>query len=143
MLPDGAHDRPEDWTIFYLGQVPALVTDPSLLARARADVKGKGRADQPAPQVTPDDNDGDKGLLYVMSLVRTKKDVNVRRSVVRTFRATESGTGRLSGNGSLSGERLSSRSRSRLGIPTFRFTRCARVTVTSTLPGSGPLLTAH
>ena len=76
MLPDGAHDRPEDWTVFYLGQVPALVTDPALLAKARADIKGKGRADQSPPQEAPND---DNGLLYVISLVRTKKDATVRR----------------------------------------------------------------
>ncbi|GAA5874615.1 hypothetical protein JCM3774_004662 [Rhodotorula dairenensis] len=82
MLPDGAHDRPEDWTIFYLGQVPALVTDPSLLASARADIKGKGRADQPGAQATAHNHNEDKGLLYVMSLVRTKKDANVRRGAL-------------------------------------------------------------
>lgn len=75
MLPDGAHDRPEDWTVFYLGQVPALVTDPALLAKARADIKGKGRADQASQEASNDDS----GLLYVISLVRTKKDATVRR----------------------------------------------------------------
>ncbi|TKA55207.1 hypothetical protein B0A53_02177 [Rhodotorula sp. CCFEE 5036] len=79
MLPDGAHDRPEDWTVFYLGQVPALVTDPALLAKARADIKGKGRADQDSPQNAPNDDDG---LLYVISLVRTKKDATVRRGAL-------------------------------------------------------------
>ncbi|GAA5849623.1 hypothetical protein JCM8547_000514 [Rhodosporidiobolus lusitaniae] len=83
MLPDGAHDRPEDWTVFYLNQVPGLTVDPSLLAQA--DPKGKGKAvDQDGGQ----ENAGGKaekddgGLLYVMSLVRTKKDASVRRGAL-------------------------------------------------------------
>ncbi|GAA5982185.1 hypothetical protein JCM10908_004772 [Rhodotorula pacifica] len=86
MLPDGAHDRPEDWTVFYLGQVPALVPDPSLLAKARADIKGKGRAADEGPPEREDAREApprdDKGLLYVMSLVRTKKDASVRRGAL-------------------------------------------------------------
>ncbi|GAA5821503.1 hypothetical protein JCM3770_000601, partial [Rhodotorula araucariae] len=84
MLPDGAHDRAEDWTVFYLNQVPALSVDPTLLVQARADLKGKGRAvDQDAQ---PDNGvpivQDDGGLLYVMSLVRTKKDASVRRGAL-------------------------------------------------------------
>jgi len=88
MLPDGAHDRPEDWTVFYLNQVPGLIVDPAPLAQARADLKGKARAvDQDA--ATPAADDGvtltashdEGGLLFVMSLVRTKKDASVRRCV--------------------------------------------------------------
>ena len=52
MLPDGAHDRLDDWTVFYLNQIPEL---------------------------TVRDNDGDGSLLYVLSLVRTKKVATVRR----------------------------------------------------------------
>ena len=88
MLPDGAHDHPEDWTVFYLNQVPGLIVDPAPLAQARADLKGKARAvDEDA--ATPAADDGvtltashdEGGLLFVMSLVRTKKDASVRRCV--------------------------------------------------------------
>ncbi|BGP39727.1 hypothetical protein JCM10450v2_003696 [Rhodotorula kratochvilovae] len=84
MLPDGAHDRAEDWTVFYLNQVPGLTVDPAPLAQARADLKGKGRA--PDQDAQPDDAvqvvQDDGGLLYVMSLVRTKKDATVRRGAL-------------------------------------------------------------
>ncbi|GAA5997729.1 AFI1/MesA family protein [Rhodotorula paludigena] len=74
MLPDGAHDRPEDWTVFYLNQVPALTV---------RDAKGKGKAlDQDGDNGTGATNDADGGLLYVMSLVRTKKDATVRRGAL-------------------------------------------------------------
>jgi hypothetical protein len=75
MLPDGAHDRAEDWTVFYLNQVPGLTVDSSLLD----DVKGKGRAQEGAENGDKKEEEG--GLLYVMSLVRTKKDATVRRCV--------------------------------------------------------------
>ncbi|GAA5940474.1 hypothetical protein JCM1841_001028, partial [Sporobolomyces salmonicolor] len=79
MLPDGAHDRTEDWTVFYLNQVPALTIDPSLLTStpegAEASAKGKGRAVDAGGAK-------DDGLLYVMSLVRTKKDASVRRGAL-------------------------------------------------------------
>jgi hypothetical protein len=87
MLPDGAHDRQEDWTIFYLNQIPPLTVNESVLVSA-ADAgdsdaegtrdsggKGKGRASDTQSEVTGHDG----GLLYVMSLVRTKKDATVRR----------------------------------------------------------------
>ncbi|GAA5914657.1 hypothetical protein JCM8208_000402, partial [Rhodotorula glutinis] len=92
MLPDGAHDRPEDWTVFYLNQVPGLIVDPAPLAQARADLKGKARAldqdaagaaDEDGVAVTPVHHDDDGGgLLFVMSLVRTKKDASVRRGAL-------------------------------------------------------------
>lgn len=55
MLPDGAHSRSEDWTIFYLNQTEAVTCK---------DKAGEG------PQGK---------LLYVLNLVRTKKDDKVRR----------------------------------------------------------------
>jgi hypothetical protein len=57
MLPDGAHLFSEDWTIFYLNQTPALSVVPS----ANENPKEKGQ------------------ILYVLSLMRTKKDDSVRR----------------------------------------------------------------
>ncbi|GAA5885668.1 hypothetical protein JCM6882_007519 [Rhodosporidiobolus microsporus] len=94
MLPDGAHDRPEDWTVFYLNQVPGLTTDPGLLADALAgaaeggQAKGKGRAGEGEGEGAGAGGDGkahkegDRELLYVMSLVRTKKDATVRRGAL-------------------------------------------------------------
>lgn len=76
MLPDGAHDRPQDWTTFYLNQIPALTVKPELLPdeyahtvaplRGTADDKGKRREEE-------------TDLLYVMNFVRTQKDSTVRR----------------------------------------------------------------
>ncbi|KAI8640915.1 docking domain of Afi1 for Arf3 in vesicle trafficking-domain-containing protein [Parasitella parasitica] len=57
MLPDGAHLRAEDWTIFCLNQ---LTPDPN----------------QDAEQVKAGSA---KPLLYVLNLVRTKHDVTARR----------------------------------------------------------------
>lgn len=89
MLPDGAHLRAEDWTIFYLNQVPSntvvdllnldsssdagtddgerLKRGPSLsqpVAGGRAKGKGKEKQD----------------LLYVLNCVRMKEDKTLRRS---------------------------------------------------------------
>lgn len=77
MLPDGAHDRTDDWTIFYLNQIPALTVDPtSLLDVNGGDDKGKGK---PVYEINRKRNEQEGGLLYVMSLVRTKKVATVRR----------------------------------------------------------------
>lgn len=87
MLPDGAHDRAEDWTVFYLNQIPGLTVDSSLLnsptnpERAEgtsAAVKGKLRAPE-SNAAAAHGAEGQGELLYVMSLVRTKKDASVRR----------------------------------------------------------------
>ncbi|BGP31722.1 hypothetical protein JCM10296v2_003496 [Rhodotorula toruloides] len=81
MLPDGAHDRPEDWTVFYLGQIPPLTIDRALLAKTRSDLKGKGKAVE-GDGADLGAGEEDNGLLYVMSLVRTKKDASVRRGAL-------------------------------------------------------------
>lgn len=57
MLPDGAHLRSEDWTIFCLNQ-----TIPDV--------------DDDAPSKT---DKREKPLLYVLNLVRTKHDATARR----------------------------------------------------------------
>jgi hypothetical protein len=57
MLPDGAHLFSEDWTVFYLNQTPAL----SITSSSSEGRQEKGR------------------ILYVLSLMRTKKDDSVRR----------------------------------------------------------------
>lgn len=57
MLPDGAHLRAEDWTIFCLNQ---LTPDPN------QDIVQQVQSEE-------------KPLLYVLNLVRTKHDATARR----------------------------------------------------------------
>lgn len=79
MLPDGAHDREGDSTVFYLNQITALTVDPSLGGSSSpTDVegsKGKGRAMENCRR--KDEHEG--ALLYVISVVRTQKLSTVRR----------------------------------------------------------------
>ena len=58
MLPDGAHLRTEDWTVFFLNQT---IPDPDKISTM-------SRLD-----------DNDTPLLYALNLVRTKHDKEVRR----------------------------------------------------------------
>lgn len=83
MLPDGAHLRSEDWTIFYLGQTShsglsvsasILDIDPSA-SPPLGQPHGQG-ADKP-PRGTPGG-----GLLYVLNCVRMKEDKTVRRGAM-------------------------------------------------------------
>lgn len=76
MLPDGAHDRNEDWTVFYLNQIPPLTVDTSMLSSTTT--TNAGRADDSGLKAAAGSGPGAE-LLYVMSLVRTKKDATVRR----------------------------------------------------------------
>ncbi|GAA5910867.1 AFI1/MesA family protein [Sporobolomyces salmoneus] len=88
MLPDGAHDRTEDWTVFYLNQIKPLTVNPNLLATTpegleaaksnRTSAGGGGGAET----FTTTGNAENGGLLYVLSLVRTKKDATVRRGAL-------------------------------------------------------------
>lgn len=59
MLPDGAHLRAEDWTIFCLNQ---LTPDPDQDIEKEVVVQSE-----------------EKPLLYVLNLVRTKHDATARR----------------------------------------------------------------
>lgn len=59
MLPDGAHMRSEDWTVFFLNQTIEET--------------------EKSNQRKLDDDVEEKPLLYVLNLVRTKHDVNARR----------------------------------------------------------------
>jgi len=85
MLPDGAHDRTEDWTVFYLNQIKPLTVNPALLsttpegidAVAAKSQRASGGGDVGVTTTTMKAEGG--GLLYVLSLVRTKKDATVRR----------------------------------------------------------------
>lgn len=77
MLPDGAHLRAEDWTIFYLNQVPSntvvdlLAVDDNSDAGAddgpRIDSRAKGKGKEK------------RDLLYVLNCVRMKEDKTLRR----------------------------------------------------------------
>lgn len=78
MLPDGAHDRTDDWTVFYLNQIPALTVDPTLLDQVQAGVEGDSQEGTGRAVVDGRRRD-EGGLLYVVSLVRTKKVATVRR----------------------------------------------------------------
>lgn len=60
MLPDGAHLRAEDWTIFCLNQ---KIPDP----------------DADHNSATAREEEREKPLLYVLNLVRTKLDATARR----------------------------------------------------------------
>lgn len=67
MLPDGVHQRSEDWTIFLLNQSPVnSIATPF------------HESDEAVPETNGAKEDK-KELLYVLNLVRTKHDQNVRR----------------------------------------------------------------
>ncbi|EGG11879.1 uncharacterized protein MELLADRAFT_32967 [Melampsora larici-populina 98AG31] len=113
MLPDGAHDRTEDWTVFFLNQTPRLtiendlstskeeilITDPDKPDESETHLSPKKSSilnDPSTPNLDSkkpdhDDDDDEKNddletneskLLYVISLVRTKKDNTVRRGAI-------------------------------------------------------------
>ncbi|KAK4053372.1 hypothetical protein OIV83_001536 [Microbotryomycetes sp. JL201] len=79
MLPDGVHDRAEDWTVFYLNQIPALTVTSDNSTHGGPDAE---RSTSNAGPDTRRPAMAGNGLLYVMSLVRTKKDATVRRGAL-------------------------------------------------------------
>ncbi|OAV92008.1 hypothetical protein PTTG_03586 [Puccinia triticina 1-1 BBBD Race 1] len=89
MLPDGAHDRNEDWTVFFLNQTPRLtVTNNSHLINQPQSTPTSNHHQQQQQQESkpsiqqPTFNKPHNKLLYVISLVRTKKDTSVRRGAI-------------------------------------------------------------
>jgi hypothetical protein len=92
MLPDGAHLRPEDWTIFYLGQTPSSAVAPLLSheAQLRQSMESdRARKNGGDPQDTtveaptrPQRGVAGGGLLYVLNCVRMKEDKNMRRGAM-------------------------------------------------------------
>lgn len=74
MLPDGAHQRTEDWTIFYLNQTRATTVQKEILAAET----GQGSIDDHEASTTGSSR---RDLLYVMSLVRTKHSSAYKRCV--------------------------------------------------------------
>lgn len=84
MLPDGAHLRDKDWTIFYLGQSAQSAVAPIL-----SHEEGESSPDKRASASSnPDDENRPKrgspggGLLYVLNCVQCKTDKTVRRGAL-------------------------------------------------------------
>lgn len=88
MLPDGAHLRPEDWTVFYLGQTASSAVDPllsheseaSLQTRTSTDSDGRASTMMTFSRATRGVAGG--GLLYVLNCVRMKEDKKMRRGAM-------------------------------------------------------------
>lgn len=66
MLPEGVHLFPEDWTIFFLNQSHANAIIP---------YDNSIEVSQPPPRESKQE------VMYVLSLVRTKRDDSVKRLV--------------------------------------------------------------
>jgi hypothetical protein len=88
MLPDGAHLRSEDWTIFYLNQTRRNAVAPVLTSDSPA--SGGARFDEPRTRTNTTDSTASIGglekgredlgeLLFVLNCVRMKEDKTVRR----------------------------------------------------------------
>lgn len=85
MLPDGAHLRGEDWTIFYLGQTSSSSVNPMLTHESTSVEKArleKKRASMFPPNERPRRGAPGGGLLYVLNCVRMKEDKSVRRGAM-------------------------------------------------------------
>ena len=84
MLPDGAHLRSEDWTVFYLGQTASSAVAP-MLAHEHSPVassfKDKRASALPLHE-RPKRGVAGGGLLYVLNCVRMKEDKTVRRGAM-------------------------------------------------------------
>ncbi|WVQ96709.1 hypothetical protein IAU59_003816 [Kwoniella sp. CBS 9459] len=83
MLPDGAHLRPEDWTIFYLGQTASSAVAPMLSHESSLRISSDSdrRASMmPSDRATRGVAGG--GLLYVLNCVRMKEDKKMRRGAM-------------------------------------------------------------
>jgi hypothetical protein len=88
MLPDGAHLRAEDWTIFYLGQTPSSAVAPMLSHESSTRISTDSvtppdpRATIVGPSTTPRRGVAGGGLLYVLNCVRMKEDKSMRRGAM-------------------------------------------------------------
>jgi hypothetical protein len=78
MLPDGAHQRTEDWTIFYLNQTRATTVSKQPLNGGEVEKSSNGFKSDTAGEGSSA-SPGEPGLLYVMSLVRTKHSSAYKR----------------------------------------------------------------
>jgi len=88
MLPDGAHLRAEDWTVFYLGQtshsglsVSNTILNPDEIPEGHSETRAK-RASMVAPADRPPRGVAGGGLLYVLNCVRMKEDKSMRRGAM-------------------------------------------------------------
>jgi hypothetical protein len=93
MLPDGAHLRQEDWTIFYLNQTKMNAVSHVLSSESPKSTSGKSHHDPPSLGI--DESKRESGsnlkttgageteelgeLLFVLNCVRMKADKTVRR----------------------------------------------------------------
>ncbi|WVQ65758.1 uncharacterized protein L199_003936 [Kwoniella botswanensis] len=94
MLPDGAHLRAEDWTIFYLGQTPSSAIAPmlshesSMRLSTESSSSNTSNDDNRRTSVMPLDRatrgvaGSGGGLLYVLNCVRMKEDKKMRRGAM-------------------------------------------------------------
>lgn len=80
MLPDGAHLRGEDWTVFYLGQTESMSVSPMLSHEDKQRLSK--RASMLPPSERPRRGTPGGGLLYVLNCVRMKEDKSVRRGAM-------------------------------------------------------------
>lgn len=80
MLPDGAHLRGEDWTVFYLGQTESMSVSPMLSHEDKARLSK--RMSMLPPSERPRRGTPGGGLLYVLNCVRMKEDKSVRRGAM-------------------------------------------------------------
>ncbi|WWC62606.1 uncharacterized protein I303_105203 [Kwoniella dejecticola CBS 10117] len=90
MLPDGAHLRAEDWTIFYLGQTPSSAVAPmlshesstSISTESSATTENNRNSVMPLDRATRGVAGSGGGLLYVLNCVRMKEDKKMRRGAM-------------------------------------------------------------
>ncbi|WVO14083.1 hypothetical protein L204_101711 [Cryptococcus depauperatus] len=86
MLPDGAHLRPEDWTVFYLGQTASSAVDPLLshetATSSHSSVDSDHRASTFVTSSRATRGVAGGGLLYVLNCVRMKEDKKMRRGAM-------------------------------------------------------------
>lgn len=95
MLPDQAHVRAQDWTIFFLHKDAAAEDDEERPRRrkrrkAEAEETGAGAAEDESEEEysEEDDSDGEANavdgppLVYVLNLVNTKQDSSVKRGAI-------------------------------------------------------------
>jgi hypothetical protein len=84
MLPDGAHLRPEDWTVFYLGQTASSAVAPMLSHESSVNLSADADRRTSVQQTSggPKRGVAGGGLLYVLNCVRMKEDKKLRRGAM-------------------------------------------------------------
>ena len=84
MLPDGAHLRPEDWTVFYLGQTASSAVAPMLSHESSVRISTVSDRQTSMLQASGELKRGvaGGGLLYVLNCVRMKEDKKMRRGAM-------------------------------------------------------------